>query len=594
MQNDSNSMQVPFIPETAPFSREQRAWLNGFLVGRFGGPSPDSAQLATAKPKTTLPILYGSQTGTAEQLARKLAAEAGRREFEPRVLEMNGYGVLDLGKEKRLLLVTSTWGDGDPPDNAVAFWNYLNSDEAPQLDHLEYSVLALGDRNYANFCGAGKKFDARLEQLGAKRVHACVECDTDYEAAAQGWMEAIWSKLNADSQGSSLASGGSGTKAADTSSPAGYSKVNRFPARLVMNRKLNGPGSAKDTRHFAISLGDSGLTYEAGDALGVMPTNCPALVNELLAAMHCDGEEAVKTARGGETSLRKALLENLQITRIPSALLSLVAERSGDSALVTLLSSANKAELEKYIYAREVIHLLTSYPNVRLEPAEIAEKLPTLQPRLYSIASSPKLHPGEVHLTVAVVRYEGHGRPCKGVCSTFLAERADANTPVPIFVQPSHGFRLPQNSDAPVIMAGPGTGIAPFRAFLEERQAGGAKGKNWLFFGEQCRATDFLYQDELEAALRAGHLSRLDLAFSRDQPEKIYVQNRMLENAGELWAWLEEGAHFYVCGDARRMARDVDAALHRVIETAGGRTAEQAAEYVQKLKQDKRYQRDVY
>lgn len=589
----STPRQVPFIPANAPFSTEQRAWLNGFLVGLFGGsPGESQSAAAEAKPKIPLPILYGSQTGTAEQLAKRMAAEAGCREFEPRVLEMNAFSSIDLKQEKRLLLVTSTWGDGDPPDNAVAFWNYLNSDQAPRLEHLEYSVLALGDRNYANFCAAGKKFDARLEQLGAKRVLPCVECDTDYEAPAKEWMNAIWGKLQiGDAVSAPVEEKSSSTAGKEI--PA-FSKDNPFSARLITNRKLNGPGSEKDTRHFEIALGDSGLSYEAGDALGVMPTNCPALVGELLAALDCDGEEALKLSDGTETSFRKALLNHFQITRIPQAFLAAFAERAKDSALLKLIEPTNKPELDTFLFGREVIHLLQAFPKVRFSPDEFAALLPKLQPRLYSISSSPKMHPGEVHLTVSVVRYESLGRSCKGVCSTFLAERVDAQTPVPVFVKTAHGFRLPQNPDAPVIMIGPGTGIAPFRAFLEERKAIGAKGKNWLFFGDQRRSMDFLYQAELETAARDGHLTRLDLAFSRDQAEKIYVQHRMLEQARELWAWLEEGASVYVCGDAKRMAKDADAALHQIIQSAGNRTPEAAADYVQKLKQEKRYQRDVY
>lgn len=583
------------VPDNAPFSVEQRAWLNGFLVGLFGDSSGGSAG-APAKPKISLPILYGSQTGTAEQLAKRMAAEAGKREFEPCVLEMNAFAKLDLKKEKRLLLVTSTWGDGDPPDNATAFWNFLNSSDAPRLEHLEYSVLALGDRNYANFCAAGKKMDARLEQLGARRIHECAECDTDYEAPAKSWMEAVWGKLNVSPNESATPepTATTDTHAITTATIAPWSKTNRYPARLITNRKLNGTGSDKDTRHFEIALGDSGLHYEAGDALGVMPSNCPALTNEILAALHCDGEEAIKLADGNETSFRKALLEHFQITRISSPMLTAFADRSEDATLKKMLDPDSKPVLEKFLHGREIIHLLQAYPDIRFTPAEFAANLPKLNPRLYSISSSPKMHPGEVHLTVAIVRYENEGRRCKGVCSTFLAERADADTPVPVFVQPSHGFRLPENTDTPVIMIGPGTGIAPFRAFIEERKATGAKGKNWLFFGDQRRATDFLYQRELESALSDGYLTRLDVAFSRDQAEKIYVQTRMLEQAKQLWAWLEEGAHVYVCGDAKRMAKDVDAALHQIIQSAGARTAEDAAAYVQKLKQEKRYQRDVY
>ena len=598
MNLEPNTTRDAFIPESAPFTRDQRAWLNGFVAGLFAG----LAQAGTNQPasggattvKASLAILYGSQTGTTEQLARKLAKEAGQRGYEPRLLEMSAFDKLDLKLEKHLLILTSTWGDGDPPDNALAFWNHLNSDQAPRLDHLEFSVLALGDRNYANFCGAGKKFDSRLELLGAKRIHPCAECDVDYEVPAQAWMAAIWSALNNHSAEQTKAINGIPIAPVIDASAKGYSKTNPFPARLLVNRKLNGANSAKETRHFEISLKDSGLSYEAGDALGVLPANCPALVEELLAALRCDGEEPVKLANGAEMSLCQALREQFQLTRVSHKLFAAIADRSQDPALAELLKPANKSELDQYLHGRDIIHLLRAQPQVRFTPADFTGLLPKLQPRLYSISSSPKAHPGEVHLTVAVVRYESYGRNCKGVCSTFLAERVNESTPVPVFIQTAHGFRLPANQAAPIIMIGPGTGIAPFRAFLEERQATGAKGKNWLFFGDQRRATDFLYDAELETMLQAGHLTRLDTAFSRDQSEKIYVQHRLLEHGPEFWSWLEAGAYVYVCGDAQRMAKDVDAALHQLLQAAGGKTPEQASAYVQKLKQEKRYQRDIY
>ncbi|EEF60103.1 sulfite reductase subunit alpha [Pedosphaera parvula] len=587
---------IPCIPENAPFTAEQRAWINGFLAGLFAEPTSEPANAASEATTSThkVLILFGSQTGTAEGLAKKAAAEASKRGVSARVLDMNSYAAIEWGQECSVLLVTSTWGDGDPPDNAAAFWNFLNSETAPRLEHINYSVLALGDRNYSDFCGAGRKFDARLEQLGAKRLHPLGECDTDYEAPANVWMSAIWSEFKKLSVETPAQVKELLPPPKTESSPKAYSKANPFPARLITNRKLNGANSAKETRHFEISLKDSGLNYEVGDALGVMPANCPALADEVLLALKCDGEEAVKLAHGTEVSLRKALIENFQITRISTGFLKILAERSNDEQLKKLLAPDAKTELDKFLHGRELIHLLLSHPGASFSPGEIAELLPKLQARLYSISSSPRMHPGEVHLTVAIVRYDSHGRPCKGVCSTFLADRVDEQTPVPVFVQPSHGFRLPQNHDAPIIMIGPGTGVAPFRAFLEERRAVGARGKNWLFFGDQRRATDFLYADELESMLKDGHLTHLDTAFSRDQADKIYVQQRILEKSAQFWEWLEAGAHVYVCGDAKRMAKDVDMALHQLIQSAGGNGAGQAAEYVQKLKVEKRYQRDVY
>ena len=586
------------MPKSAPFSDEQRAWLNGFLAGLFAnadlGENSDVA--APKKIALSLSILFGSQTGTAERLARQLASAASGHGFAARVSEMNDFASIDFSKEQRLILITSTWGDGDPPDNAVAFWSFLNSTAAPRLDHLEFAVLGLGDRNYADFCGAGKKFDARLAELGGRRLQPRAECDTNYEATAKGWLDNLW-KLLSRSPGDDTAPIRTEPVAAAIADKktSGYDRNHPFPARLLVNRNLNGPGSAKETRHLEISLVDSGLSYEVGDALGVVPANCPALVKDILNALDCDGEEAVHDAAdGGETSLGRALLQSYEITRIPPALLKLVAGRSGDKALHDLAASDSTEGVENFFRGRDVLDLLRGFPSAKIGVAEFIGTLRKLQPRLYSIASSPRMHPGEVHLTVAAVRYENLGRERKGVCSTFLADRCEKETALPIFIQPSHGFRLPRDTEKPIIMIGPGTGVAPFRAFLEERRALGARGRNWLFFGDQQQAHDFLYREEWEKALADKILTRLDTAFSRDQKEKLYVQHRLRENASEVWRWLEQGAHVYVCGDAKRMARDVDAALREIVRSAGGRTTDEAEEYVTKLRAEKRYQRDVY
>ncbi|MHA3769957.1 assimilatory sulfite reductase (NADPH) flavoprotein subunit [Verrucomicrobiota bacterium sgz303538] len=591
------STPIPFIPDNAPFSPEQRQWLNGYLAGLFSDAAGAFAARAAAglsavpaTPAKPLVLLYGSQTGTAEGLAKKTAKEAEKRGFAPKVVSMEKFESVDLAKEENVLVITSTYGDGEPPDNAQGFWNYLKSDTAPKLNRLHFSVLALGDTNYPAFCQFGKECDARLEALGAQRVHPRIDCDVDYEEPAKAWTDGVFQALAGSTSGAFSAE--ITLEAGTSTAVTGYDRKNPFPARLLTNRLLNAEGSGKEVRHFEISLEGSGLEYEVGDALGVVPANCPALVNELLAVLGFDGEEAVKVPNGGVTALRVALLSHYDITKPSTELLKAVADRTSDDTFRALLDPSNREGLKKWLWGREVLDALALVPGA-FSPEELVSLLKKLQPRLYSISSSPKAHPGEVHLTVGAVRYDAHGRARKGVCSTFLADRCNEAS-VPVFVQVSHGFRVPADMNRPVIMVGPGTGIAPFRAFLEERRATGAKGKNWLFFGDQRRATDFLYKEELEAMHAGGHLNRLDLAFSRDQAEKIYVQNRMLEASGELWAWLEEGAHFYVCGDASRMAKDVDTALHQVIETAGGLTKEAAAEYVQKLKTEKRYQRDVY
>lgn len=564
-------IEVPYIPETAPFTPEQRAYLNGFFAGLFS-----RAPVAT-QPLVPLTILFGSQTGNAENLAKRAAKQAAG--FAPTVYDMAQYPPENLKSEKHLLIITSTYGDGDPPDNAKAFWEFLSSPSAPKLEDLRYSVLALGDSNYAKFCECGKNFDRRLHELGATRVRDRMDCDVEYEAAFTPWLEGALKGFRTTEVSRGLTPAATGN---------GNGRTNPHLAPLLANRKLNAEGSAKDTRHFELSLEGSTLEYEVGDALAVQPANCPDLVAELIGALGCSGEEAVP----GSISLREGLLKHYEITKIPQPLLKAVAERTRDPLLVKLTAPGVNGELTKFLWGREIIDLLLAHPSAKFSPTEFVGLLKKLQPRLYSISSSPKAHPGQVHLTVSVVRYSSLNRHRKGVCSTFLAERATEN--VPVFVHKAKHFRLPDDGNRPIIMVGPGTGIAPFRAFLEERRAVGATGKAWLFFGDQRAACDFLYRGELETMHHNGVLTRLDTAFSRDQTEKIYVQHRMLEHARELFAWLEAGAHFYVCGDANRMAKDVHQALHTVVEKAGGLTPERAADYIRTLRMTRRYQRDVY
>jgi len=374
-----------------------------------------------------------------------------------------------------------------------------------------------------------------------------------------------------------------------------YNRKNPFPAHLKVNRLLTGEGSEKETRHFEISLKDSGLEYECGDSIGVLPTNCPNLVEDLIKALHATGDEPVPTPSKETKPLRQALLEDYAITQPDKKFLKAIEERADATPTLSemLHDPLRKNDLNDYLWGLEIIDFLHDHPSAKFTAEEFVGVLRKLQPRLYSIASSLKVHPEEVHLTIASVRYESNGRQRKGVASTFLAERATPETPIPVFVHTAKGFRLPEDGDTPIIMVGPGTGIAPFRAYIEERLAVGATGKNWLFFGEQRSKSDFFYQDEFEKAVSDGAL-KLTTAFSRDQDHKIYVQHRLMENAAEIWKWLEEGAHFYVCGDAARMAKDVDNALHKIAENEGGKDPEAAATYIEQLKKDKRYKRDVY
>ncbi|MBI4625614.1 MAG: sulfite reductase subunit alpha [Verrucomicrobia bacterium] len=599
---------IPLIPDTAPFSAEQRAWLNGFFAGLFSRQPmgsepwsppapPEAGKLARASAATALApltILFGSQTGTAEALAKRAAKEAGQRGFAATIVDMAQTDAARLATEKNLLVITSTYGDGEPPDNArslhATFASAVQlSTPSPQLSTVRYSVCALGDTNYTQFCKCGQDFDTFLEKLGATRTSPRVDCDLDYEEKFSAWLNGALKALGSETAGAASRHDPepeSRDKPAPTETAASaYSKKNPFPALLLASHNLNAAGSAKQVHHVEFDLAGSGLAYEAGDALGVIPHNCPELVADILAALGCDGEEAVPAPDGTATSLRRALTELYDLGRPSSELLAITAP-----AAVGRVSDPPYSTQPHH-----VIDLLLAQADVKPAPVEFVRGLKKLQPRLYSISSSPRAHPGQVHLTVGALRYDLHGRTRKGVCSTFLADRAvSGESQIGVFVHANQAFRPPADGDTPMIMVGPGTGIAPFRAFLHERRALGARGKNWLFFGDQRAATDFLYRDELAALMHPGVLTRLDTAFSRDQPEKVYVQHRMLEHATELYTWLEAGAHFYVCGDASRMARDVDAALHTVVERAGGKTTAQAAAYVQALKTARRYARDVY
>ena len=637
MSTPASQRPVPYIPESAPFSDEQRQWLNGFFAGLFSTAPVNPAAmlagtsaLALAAPPVPVLILFGSQTGNAEGLAKKVKVAAEKQSgFAPRLLDMAKYDAAELPKESNLLVITSTWGEGDPPDNAAGFFEKLQAEGFPKLGSLRYSVLALGDKNYEDFCGCGRKLDERLTALGARSVLPRQDCDTDYDTPAKTWIDAVLPILQQGEAGSDketpptavghhdearhmdagaqalVASGEpvrsqrvptqNGNDPAPVPAQTAYSRTNPFPARLLASRKLALDGSDKDTRHYEIDLKGSGLVYEVGDALGLLPANSPELVQEILDSLGFDGEEEVTSHDGAKKPIRLALTNDFQIRSAHKEFLTSLSQRDeSDAFLKDLLDPNVRTELDQYLYGREIIDFLLASPKLGFTAEEFVKLLRKQQPRLYSIASSLKAHPEQVHLTVDTLRYDAHGRKRHGVSSTFLADRVTDGTKLPVFIQPAKHFRLPEDGTRPVIMVGPGTGIAPFRAFLEERQVTGTKGGNWLFFGAQKAATDFFYQEELEAMQKGGCLTRLDLAFSRDQAEKIYVQTRMRQNAVEMWRWLEEGAHFYVCGDAKRMAKDVDDALHAIVREAGGRSDDEAKEYVAAMKKNKRYQRDVY
>ncbi|WP_455811591.1 sulfite reductase subunit alpha [Pseudomonas graminis] len=585
-------MKIPYIPEDAPFNGEQKFWLAGFLAGLHSRllvleNQPQAAGSAGSAATTQLHILFGSQTGNAEALAQSAAKAARAKGLVPVV---QGLGEVDIdvfATMRHVLVITSTYGEGEMPDNAQLFWQAISASTAPRLEQMHFAVLAIGDTGYDGFCQAGKFIDMRLEQLGAKRVYDRIDCDIDYEEPSNEWI--------ASSMPQFAASAGSSGTALESAPEApvipGSNKNNPYAAALATNKRLSGESSGKDIRHFEFDLTDSGLKYEAGDALGVIPVNEPALVTLLLTQLKSDYDTPVP---GFERSLGDLLIYQFEISEPSRKLIEWVGQNTTNQELRHVLQHDDKDALGVWLWGKDTLDLLQLDVTRSLSIPEFVALLRPLQHRAYSISSSQKAHPNQVHLTIASVRYHSAGRARSGVCSTYLAERVKRGEKPAIFISPNKAFRVPANNDAPLIMIGPGTGIAPFRAFLEEREALNAKGKNWLFFGDQHQEHDYIYQDELNTWQGSGLLTRLDLAFSRDQAEKIYVQTRMLEQGAELFAWLEEGAYFYVCGDASRMAKDVDKALYQVITQFGGMSAERAADYVDQLKKEKRYLRDVY
>ena len=596
-----SQQQADLLNQLLPtLTDQQKIWLTGYLSAQAAltgsenpaqTPSPSAA--APAQPVSKdVTVLYGSQTGNSEGLAKKTAQHLEEKGFQVTLSSMSEFKPNSLKKIDNLLIIVSTHGEGDPPDNALSFHEYVHGRRAPKLDHLSFSVLSLGDSSYEFFCQTGKEFDERLKELGGTRLFDRVDCDLDYDEPFSEWLQGVASSL---SEGTAPANPQESAGAVNQAAAYEYSRTNPFYAEVLEIINLNGRGSNKETRHLELSLEGSGLVYEPGDSLGIYPTNDPALVDELLTTCGWNADEAVTVHKNGDTlPLKEALTSHFEITVLTKPLLQKIASFTKSDELHALLEEGNEEKLKAYIAGRDLVDAARDFGPFEGTAADFTAILRKIPARLYSIASSLKANEEEVHLTIGAVRYDAHGRERQGVCSILCAERLEPGDTLPVYIQHNQNFKLPENSDAPIIMVGPGTGIAPFRSFMQEREEIGANGKSWLFFGDQHFVTDFLYQTEWQKWLKDCVLTKMDVAFSRDSEEKVYVQHQMKKQSKELFEWLEQGAYVYVCGDEKHMAHDVHDTLLSIIQEEGAMSKEKAESYLANLQQQKRYQRDVY
>ncbi|WP_159990927.1 assimilatory sulfite reductase (NADPH) flavoprotein subunit [Pelistega ratti] len=576
----------------------QLAWISGYCWAKAQGVNPAVAigdlqsvsTLATTVSPLKVTVLSLSQTGNAKGVATRLAERLQQENIEVSCISAKDYKAKNIVNEELLLLVSSTQGEGEPPEEGVVLYKLLYGKKAPSLSTLRFAVLGLGDSSYPKFCQAGKDFDQRLGELGATRLLDCTTADLDYQATAEKWIEQISTIVKQQVQERQSANVVSQTRENTTTVSSVYTKQNPFPATVLTHQKITARQAEKDVRHIELDLSDSGLHYQAGDALGVWFDNDPALVQEILRLVSLQGDEIVEI-ENKSIDLYTALTSYLEISQNTSAFVQSYAVLANHQALRDLLQSPET--LNEYIANTPLVGVIKAYPS-HLTAVQLVDLLRPLTPRLYSISSSPAEVGEEVHITVGVVRFDHQGTAYTGAASGFLADRIQEDSTVRVFIEPNDHFRLPEDTSKPIIMIGSGTGIAPFRAFLQQRAANEASGKNWLIFGNQRFTQDFLYQLEWQQLAKEGYLHKYDFAWSRDQEEKIYVQDKIRAAAKEVWQWLQEGAYIYVCGDASRMARDVEKALLTVIEQEGQLSTEEAEEYLMELREDKRYQRDVY